>query len=148
MNRNIYRSGTYYKSQLFNLMFTYLFSFKRIRNGLILAYLPFLLCSSTNSERLIVVLLCSLSTILYILKQNSKKKAVLIRLKNFSELTFDNFFFYFIGSYSMILALDSIYLMSQTFIIQQNIFVFFMTYCCINIFICNLCFLMCTAMIY
>ena len=95
MNRNIYRSGTYYKSQLFNLMFTYLFSFKRIRNGLILAYLHFLLCSSTNSERLIVVLLCSLSTILYILKQNNKKKAVLIRLKNFSELTFDNFFFLF-----------------------------------------------------
>ena len=40
-----------------------------------------------------------------------------------------------LGSYSLVFTLDSIHQITQKFIIQQNIFVFTMTFCCNNIFI-------------
>ena len=54
----------------------------------------------------------------------------------------------FIGSYSMICALSFIHWRSQTFFIEQNIFVFTMTYCFNSIFIHVVGFFMLTAIIY
>ena len=54
---------------------------------------------------------------------------------------------YFISSFSKIFTLNSIHWISQTFLIQQNIFVFIITYWCNNIFIHTLCFFMLTTLI-
>ena len=47
-------------------------------------------------------------------------------------------FFDFICSYSMIFTLNLIHWMFQTFLIQQNIFMFIVTYCRSNIFVCTI----------
>ena len=47
----------------------------------------------------------------------------------------------FVGSYFMIFTLDSIHQMFENFIVQQNIFVFTMTYCCNNILVLTVFFL-------
>ena len=57
-------------------------------------------------------------------------------------------FFDFISSYSMVFTLASIPSVSYTFIIQQNVFIFVMTYCCNNTFIHAFCFFMFTIVVY
>ena len=58
------------------------------------------------------------------------------------------FFVSLMGSYSKTFTLDSIHQISQTFLIQLNIFVFIMTYFCKNISIHTLYFFMLTTIIY
>ena len=54
-------------------------------------------------------------------------------------------FVYFIYSYGMVFTLSSINWVAYIFVIQQNVFILIVTYCCKNIFIHAFCFFMFTS---